>query len=92
MDWKEFFKPNKKKIIVFLILSFLPIPFYVKSYCKCYPAGCKCPEVLVILLLILIIPILLGAKFFLIGVIVGSLLNYLLSCLMSWIYDKVRKR
>ena len=72
MDWKEFFKPNKWKIILAIIL--LMIGFWIglsiqtKYFCKCHdPPECTgCPKIPIssqIITMILLLPLILGSWF-----------------------------
>ena len=97
MDWKEFLKPDKKKIILWLLIFLcVPWPFFWDcipcprgAYCvmMCKPGREFMP------------PILLFLTLYPRDVIeqVNSLLmcllfSYFLSCLIVWIYDKLTRK
>jgi len=96
MDWKEFLKPTKEKIVVSIIVGLLlyfAAPYTIQKNILGF-----------IYIPILILPILLlgitcGGDFCVGGlleygllVIVGIIYTYLISCFIVWIYDKVKKR
>lgn len=89
MNWKEFLKPDLRKIVVFIILfissSFIyfntdfyflgfPMSFYVRTPCF----GLTCPGWI--------------WGFSLQYLLVDLVIWYLVSCLIVWIYDKVKKK
>lgn len=91
MNWKEFFKPDWKKTAVFviiLILLFKSIEDFISnSTMLCWiPEGCPPSPV--------------EGKVRLFGVYIDSTILriafyisfYILSCLIIWIYNKVRKK
>lgn len=95
MNWKEFIKPDWKKIVIFVVLHVLiifiiPLAFFTNGYVVSLGDIIPWP------LRVILNPALLsyGAR----GM--GSLLLYpflwlywyLLSCLIVWIYDKVKKK
>lgn len=113
MNWKEFLKPQKKKLTLFIIIIviscifgffYMPliggfvvyrnvflIPFGSQEL-KCN-GGCsvpqECPEEMVLCPIRNIIDYLLNEPhYFVITVIYW----YLLSCIIIWIYDKVKKK
>jgi thiamine transporter ThiT len=81
MNWKEFLKPTKWKIILFLLsftfsswfLQGIPVNFFDVYACK----GMNCPVYSNF-----------SPIFFLLDVIFW----YIVCCLMFWIYDKVKKK
>jgi len=95
MKWKEFFKPNFKRIIIFAIIfifSVLTIKEPPKGCCSCCPiwAGlciascCSCYNAVAW-------PYFLIAQtmdFF--GIIISIIYWYLLSCFIVWIYDNYK--
>jgi hypothetical protein len=87
MDWKQFLKPDWKKILLTVILflistryvSFLGLdaPYYIGFpinvyYMAGWPMSTK--------------------GFFYLGIVIDLIFYYLISCLIVWIYDKVRKK
>jgi len=83
MKWKEFLKPDLKKVIIFIILS-LSISYYAYNWLlnnllTCRAIGCPTVEEIALQDMILLAPIIL-------------IVNYLLSCLIFWIYDKSKKK
>lgn len=38
MNWKEFFKPTKSKILIFLILTLISFYDYITGYLACVPS------------------------------------------------------
>lgn len=88
MNWKEFLKPDRRKIVIFVILSllfsfsFLPFSLFVvgvSTYIG-FP------------LTIYYFSIRTGPIFSFENLILDIIVWYLLSCLIIWIYDKVKKR
>ena len=90
MNWKKFLKPDWRKIVIFVILMIIPIPIPLYASCKCFPAPCNCPTEL--MFYPIIIMILLGAISIssLLLLLVDMIVSYLLSCLIVWIYDKIK--
>jgi len=84
MNWKEFLKPEWRKVILTAILfllilwlgypHFYPLDFYEMACVKIEGGGC--------------FPSFENPISFIIDVIIW----YLLSCPMAWIYDKVKKK
>jgi len=90
MNLKEFLRPDWKKIVLFLvILIFFPISVY-RGSCALPPASC--PGLLSLLnLFMMYTPFYAGIvsyPFFIFGIII----SYLISCLIFWIYHKLRKK
>lgn len=100
MDWKEFLKPEKKKIVILIVILFLSFLYRSPPY-----------DSLMILTYILNLPFFLVDSISKIFNIFGNLSNenfgklliliflaliffywYLLSCLISWIYNKLKKK
>ena len=96
MNWKEFFKPNKEKIIVSIIVGLLlyfAAPYTIQ---KNILGGIYIP---ILIPIILLMGITCGGDFCVGGsfeygllVILGIIYTYLLSCLIVWVYDKVKKK
>lgn len=75
MNWKEFLKPDLKKIILTLVLFFLFV-YYVAQVILCLlVAGSPCPDYLTILIRYL--PFIIAL--------------YLFSCLIIFIYNKIKR-
>jgi len=105
MSWKEFLKPDWKKIILALIIFFLPIPFPEAVACP-FPCifnpvenvtSCtKCPpyEIRIVSLGWHSIEMFLALRnfMFLINVLLTVVFSYILSCVIFWIYNRVRKK
>ena len=101
MDWKEFLKPDLRKILVFVILSLilyfipidasyeswdvqgLPIPAYI-----CYKGEELTPFVSFWLINMPMPP----CGFIYQFLIIDLIFWYLLSCLIVWVYNKVKKK
>ena len=100
MDWKEFLKPDKKKIVILIVIMILSFLYRTPPY-----------DSLMILTYILNLPFFLVDSISKIFNIFGNLSNenfeklliliflililsywYLLSCLISWIYNKLKKK
>ena len=86
MDWKEFLKPDWKKIVITVILtiltnwilfpSFFWIEFDINPYINCLGENCyvkpaKIPNILILILFVF---------------------YYLLSCFIVWVYNKHLKK
>jgi len=84
MDWKEFLKPTKGKIISALVLTLILVPFVkTEMQIMCITEPCN-P-------LVIHRPLLLGLLSIseIVGVssgylIAGSVISYLITCLFSW--------
>jgi len=89
MNWKEFFKPDWRKILIFLVLFILSSLASIKIYlCNMMGIG-PCPIGYGFPLEFLY-PILDFKN--LINLLIDIIFWYLLSCLIIWIYDKVKKK
>jgi hypothetical protein len=86
MNWKEFLKPDWRKIVLTVILMFIPLPMYVDTFCSCYSPPCQCPKK------IMFYPLLLSLGIGLLTLPIDLVISYLLSCLIVWIYDKRKKK
>lgn len=96
MNWKEFMKPDRKKVVVFIlsfvVLLFLPICHYVGS-CALPPA--TCPGLLSLLDVVKMndpfyVGIINSCSLYLIfGIMI---IFYFISCLIIWIYNKTKKK
>jgi hypothetical protein len=90
MNWKEFLKPDWKKIfsmIIIFILSYIFIPSAFFTYdvvgdisCFLLVVGGKCKGIEV------------RQEFNGIYAFFTAIISYLLSCLIVWIYNKARKK
>lgn len=97
MNWKDFLKPDCRKVILFMIIYLvLPWPLFFGEDCISYPylAAEVCirgPIFIPIIFLILMFESsdIIGQSHLILSYII---ISYLLSCLMVWIYDKVRKK
>jgi len=104
MSWKEFLKPDWRKIVLALIIFFLPIPFPELVMC---PFSCifnpvenvtSCPkclpyEIRIVSLgwhsieMFLVFPYFM----FLTIILLTAVFSYILSCVIVWIYNKVKR-
>lgn len=98
MKWKEFLKPDWRKIVIFLILIFIVIfligiPYW--AYPMCEPGG-KCPLLFHFTppnkIISSNIHLLNGFRIDWLTFIVELLIIYILSCLIVWIYGKKFKK
>ncbi len=89
MTLKQFLKPNWTKIVIIVISMIISFPRYPNYYeCSgfplCYLSSGKCPfEYFVVLC---------GIGFLPVNLILDIIFWYLFSCLIIWIYDKVKKK
>lgn len=107
MGWKEFFKPDKFKIIIFIILFTIGIivglTYLSKSFCKCTDNTCSnCPKTSMLEWIVWLIALWPGTLFFTnLGYFwgYGKLLilpalviyYYLLSCIIISLINKFKK-
>jgi len=103
MNWKQFLKPDWRKITIFviIILPSIIVEACVNNLLSCQLISASFGYVLVLFTL-LVFPIFLLFK--IIGIpyqaflpwvlvlIINLLYEYILSCLIIWIYDKFRKK
>ena len=94
MNWKQFLKPDRKKIIVFFVFVFI-----ILLYLLFGPIFPIVGDVLLSIPLFSLMCPVFGSSnsiFCLIQnilvIIIIPLYWYLLSCLIVWLYDKVRKK
>ncbi len=94
---KQFLKPDWRKVVIFVILSIFFNPF-VSEDCfvvKCVanqPCHSGCRYSNIIFYQISFFVDWNSVAFFDNLFLFSPLINYLLSCLIVWIYDKLRKR
>jgi hypothetical protein len=100
MNWKEFLKPDLRKVAIFLIIFFLlPVPLYV----GCTPCHAFCifcfPHWEFISLFSFLTNIIENEYYhyylqvFAIFIYILELITfYSISCLIVWIYEKVKKK
>jgi len=101
MDWKEFLKPTKGKIILFiLIYLFAPLPYFVANPGCLMELGAVCEPFWMFMPFVLI-----GLAFtssgpsfsplfiteFLPSLIMNLAIAYVISCLIAGSYNKYRK-
>jgi len=85
MDWKQFLKPDWRKIVLFLVLlNFVPMPLV------CYYALGGCGEMFIVAGFIFFLTVLMTPLIMIVIAIPLIILSYLLSCLIIWIYDKFK--
>jgi len=98
MSLKQFLKPNWRKIIIFVILfAIIPLPArFCKDPPSCIdPSGCCWIFIPFGNLLSLSIILSVGVGGDLITIIfmlITIIISYLLSCIIVWIYYKVKKK
>jgi len=93
MNFKQFLKPDWRKVVIFFVVSFLLTLFLgVKS--PVTPLDISITKIGFPALFLTIKEGLLGKtyKWNFVNLIINIAIWYLLSCLIIWIYDKVRKR
>jgi len=96
MSWKEFLKLDWRKVLIFVIISMLSILLIEpqRGCCSCCPKWaticiamcCPCYNFIVWPYF--------GVKgtMDIFGIFVSVVYWYLISCLIVWVYDKVKKR
>jgi len=92
MMLKQFLKPDKRKIIVFIVLLFLGFLTFF-SYISLWAGPYDLFFLFLLFCLFILYPFIfiLGIVDSILTPIILSLIyQYLLSCLMVWIYDKVK--
>jgi hypothetical protein len=95
MNWKKFLKPDRRKIVVFVVFIILPvlwifnqnIPTYIFLYipfslCTIFP-GCVIGDGELPRI---------NNELFILSFIITYIVWYLFSCLIVWIYDKVNRK
>ena len=97
MNWKEFLRPDWRKMV--LIVIFNLIFFYFVGWSPCAiisrPSYCRTLETIIFIFQPTFI---IGTKFgygdlpLIFGFIISLFYQYLLSCPIVWIYDKVKKK
>ena len=102
MNWKQFLKPEWKKIIIFVILLFVaPFPFIRGESMMCIQmVGADCP-LSITTDFTFGVPIIFHQNQFSSATLTNVLplffpihliYAYILSCVIVWIYDRVRKK
>jgi hypothetical protein len=92
MKWKEFLKPDKKKIVLTVIFPVLTITIYISAWLfgQMFKSGVLF-VILINLFMIFAFPYFsIGSE--LVGLISSFIYWYLLSCLIVWVYGKVKKK
>jgi hypothetical protein len=94
MNWKEFLKPDWRKIVLMLLIPSLgSISFFLSWILGGFFKSRILFEILIALTFYLGYPFSIGSVFgYLVGLIFGSIFYYLISCLIVWIYNKIKKR
>jgi len=91
MKWKEFLKPDSRKVVIFVILLIMEILLSSQIGYICSEEGCyttSFPLISFILLNILFPTLTITVPFWILDVFI----LYLLSCLIVRIYDKLKKK
>ena len=99
MGWKEFLKPDKKKVVSWLLIFlFTPLPYTF----QCIFPDVELPYILSVMCMSgkIFLPIVFFVYFHIMGDIILKpvipiiyfIISYLLSCLIIWIYDKLARR
>jgi hypothetical protein len=102
MNWKQFLKPDWRKIVIFIVLFILLTPFSIFnvnlsergfpfSY-SYYLAPEDCRGINGNVRCIIEPMQIFNWGYFILDVFIWAIISYLLSCLIVWIYDKFRKR
>ena len=82
MNWKEFLKPDWRKIVITILLMILPTIFIkgiTDIFHSCPVGMINCPP-------------LFDWESFMVMFTISLIITYLLSCLIVWIYDKLKKK
>ena len=79
MGWKDFLKPSKGKIVLFVILYAMAVLLVLslKGYCPLLPGLCSFLNTTPVLI---------------IRGLIAAVAWYLISCLIVWAYSKFRKK
>jgi|SRR3972149_7653319 len=103
MNWKEFLKPDMKKIILFLVLFSLSYFFGVSSYHGILQVVGVCYNPILWLPLAIVggscifssggdLISIINQFPYSLGILATLLYWYFLSCLIVWIYNNIRKK
>jgi len=97
MNFKQFLKPDWRKIVlsIFIATSFILPALFVTSGTNAYILA-----ILKIILMFLSLPLFLASLIikdadlgvFIFLILISIIYWYLLSCIIAWIYDKVKKK
>lgn len=93
MNFKEFFKPNAKKIIIFTILFIIFVPFInFDTGIGCIKAPCNAGETGSLLTFLFS-----SYKFYIyyinyFNLVIGLIISYLISCLIVFVYNKFKEK
>lgn len=91
MNWKEFLKPDFKKIIIFAIIIILLFLLSITIY-RSYPStGYPLPIQKVVSLGEPGRPVMLTAEYDYINILINLVIWYLISCVIIFIYNKYKK-
>jgi hypothetical protein len=96
MDWKEFLKPDWRKILIAVLLLFVPIP--IRTYSVAIPTALGVPGGFLNgmqWIPLILLSWMTGFSVFsswLIDDLVIIAISYLLSCSIVWVYDRVRHK
>jgi hypothetical protein len=100
MSWKQFLKPDRRKIIFFIIFSIYDVYFYFTGACPMGNIISNCAKIADMFTLIYITPVYLVNLFYpphdlfsaFYLLFLAFAYHYIISCLIVWIYDKYKKR
>ncbi len=99
MNWKQFLKPDWRKIVIFIFFTFIGLFMLFSGKCWWSNGSTHCFISLVgvvfnflwIILRLLFVELNLTENLVYIGFLLSIIYWYLLSCLIVWIYYKLRK-
>jgi len=93
MNFKQFLKPDWRKVVIFFVVSFL-LTFFLGVESPVTPLDISITKIGFPVLLLTIKETLLGKtyKWNFVNLIINIVVWYLLSCLIIWVYDKIKKR
>lgn len=83
MNIKKFLKPNWRKIVITVILMIIPFIYlgvssFIIHSCPVGMTDCS--------------PYIFDLEFFSVMIFISIIITYLISCLIIWVYDKVKKK
>lgn len=94
MDWKEFFRPTWKKIVIFIILTIVFSVVNTERNCKVF--GGVCPKSYGFPFAVYSLSGAVGEpinyQLNYISIILNIIIWYLVSCLILWIYGKIKSK
>jgi len=92
MNWKKFFKPTILKIVVFIVLFLIFVPFiYYDTGVRCFTTPCPAGKLGSVMSYLMFSPnhFIYDDGIRSLNIIIGIILSYLASCMVYYLFQKI---